>query len=153
MGKTECMQCFLSSGLPSSAYEQVKWSPRSVLCMPDEGAQHDSVYLHEESRAVITSISTSSMAKKNIVQLQPRLPPMIHPCWQTTSLKCFLTCALTTTASSSSVKPECQLPLQGKTCCSICGAEAKHLGRKPTQVCFKTQQSCCAWRPNRQILM
>lgn len=84
------------------------------------------------------------LAKKNIVQLQSRLPQIIYPCWQTTGLKCFLTCALTTTASSSSVKPECQLPFQGKTCCSICGAEAKHLGRKSTQVCYKTQQSCCA---------
>lgn len=45
--------------------------------------------LHEESRAVITSISISSMAKKNIVQLQSVLPPVIYSCWQTTGLKMF----------------------------------------------------------------
>lgn len=61
------MQCFLSFGLPSSAHKQLKLSLGSVMwvmCMLDEGVEHHTVELHEVSRAVITSISISSIGQK-----------------------------------------------------------------------------------------
>lgn len=93
------------------------------------------------------------LATKSAVWLQSWLPPVISPCWRTAALKCFLKYALTTTASSSSVRPGCHLPFQGQTFCSVCGAQAKHLGRESTQVCYETQQSHRARRPDRQILV
>lgn len=152
MGKTKCIQCFLSFGLPSSAYEQLKCSPRSILFCVCQMRVHS-----------ITQFSCMRSQEQSSPAF-PFLPwPRIISCnyslgchqWYTLvgSHRSIMIPDVCSNHISSSVKPECQLPLQGKTCCSICGAEAEHLGRKSTQVCYKTQQGRCARRTNRQILV